>query len=168
MKQIKFYLTDEQYLQAEVMAKSKGFKSINQMAKEKTLQLDNVKTSFEVSKEQKVTRTTVSLYEYESTALESYAKANGTSLSREMALRLRQTLFPKHPCLYPFEIEELRKMNSEAKRIGRNIAYVIKGGRYCTVNDPEFRQDIRQLMAIMSDLVSQVESLRDHALNRFG
>ncbi|WGM18160.1 hypothetical protein QE193_23405 (plasmid) [Arsenophonus nasoniae] len=77
MKQIKFYLTDEQYVQAEVMAKSKGFKSVNQMAKEKTLKLDNVKTSFEVSKEQKVTRTTVSLYEYESTALESYAKAHG-------------------------------------------------------------------------------------------
>ncbi|QBY46717.1 hypothetical protein QE197_23910 (plasmid) [Arsenophonus nasoniae] len=85
-----------------------------------------------------------------------------------MALRLRQTLFPKHPCLYPFEIEALRKVNSEAKRIGRNIAYIIKGGRYCTVNDTEFRQDIRQLMGVMSDLVSQVESLRDHALNRFG
>jgi len=84
-----------------------------------------------------------------------------------MALRLRQTLFPKHPCLYSFEIEELRKVNNEAKRICRNIAYIIKGSRYFTMNNPEFRQDIRQLISVMSDLVSQIESLRDHALNRF-
>ncbi|RXK32693.1 hypothetical protein BBD39_10190 [Arsenophonus endosymbiont of Bemisia tabaci Asia II 3] len=70
--------------------------------------------------------------------------------------------------MYPFKIEELRKVNNEAKRIGRNIAYIIKGSRYCTVNDPEFHQDIRQLMGVMSDLVSQVESRRYHALNRFG
>ncbi|RXK32692.1 hypothetical protein BBD39_10185 [Arsenophonus endosymbiont of Bemisia tabaci Asia II 3] len=89
MRNVFFRLTEEQYIHAEVMAKSKGFRSVNQMAKEKTLKLDNVKTSFEGSKEQKVTRTTVSLYEYESTALESYAKAHGTSLSREIALRLR-------------------------------------------------------------------------------
>lgn len=168
MKQIRFNLTDEQHAQADVMAKSKGFKSINQMAKEHVLELGKVETHFKPPKKSEIKGVSVYLYDYERDALESYATAHGTSLSREMALRLRQTLFPKHPCLYPFEIEELRKVNSEAKRIGRNIAYIIKGGRYCTVNEPEFRQDIRQLMGIMSDLVSQVESLLDHALNRFG
>jgi len=43
-----FRLTKEQYIQAELMAKLKGFRSVNQIAKEKTLKLDNIKTSFEV------------------------------------------------------------------------------------------------------------------------
>lgn len=167
MKQILFRLTDEEYIRSEAIAFSKGFDSVNQYSKYLALDVDVKFKNIEVKKEA-AKHVYTYLYPHEIEMLERNARLHGMSLSREIAIRLRQSCLKNEVCLYPGEVSEIRKLKTEVNSIGRNIHYIISGQRFCTINDPELMKEVRELIIKCNDIKKTFESLIDSVPNRFG
>lgn len=167
MRQVMFRLTDDEFNRSEYIAKYNGYDSVNQFAKYQVLNLDAELANVEV-KNEKAKQIRTYLYPHEIEMLERNAKLHGMSLSREIAIRLRQSCLKDEVCLYPYEVNELSKLTTAVNRIGRNIHFIIKGERYCTVNDPDFRKEVIEVIKLCQEIKSNIESLIDSAPNRFG
>ncbi|WP_340617405.1 DNA distortion polypeptide 1 [Xenorhabdus entomophaga] len=167
MKQIIFRLSNDDYVRANVNALAKGFDNVNTFAKYSVLDCDVVLSEIEVKNEASK-QVSVSLYPHEIVLLERNAKLHGMSLSREIAIRLRQSCLKNETCLYPQELNELKKLSTSIDRIGRNIHFIIKGERFCTVNDPEFRREIVEVVNLCKNIDSKIELLISSVANRFG
>jgi hypothetical protein len=170
MKQIKFRLSDDEYLLAEVNAQAQGFDSISSYAKSKALELKNANA---LSKKITVTneptkRAWVYLYDHEVELIKRHAVLSGLSMSREIAFRVRQTLMKNDPCFYLEEMNDLKRMRTEINRVGRNIHLIIALERFLQVNDDGFRSEINELLRAISKLESTLKSLVQSAINRFG
>jgi hypothetical protein len=170
MKQIKFRLSDDEYLLAETNAQAQGFDSLASYAKSKALE---IKEANPLGKKISVTRENakqirVYLYDHEVELIKRYAVLSGLSMSREIALRVRQTLIKKEPCFYLDELNELKRLRTAVDRVGRNIHFVITGNRFLEVNDNEFRNEINALLSDVFKLESTLKSLVKSAMNRFG
>ncbi|EFB4640352.1 hypothetical protein FQE82_21615, partial [Escherichia coli] len=92
---------------------------------------------------------------------------HGMSMSREIAIRVRQSLLKNEVCLYPDEIKEIRRLKTEINKLGRNVHYIISGDRFCIVNDPEFRKEINDALNICQQTAKQLETLVTAVVNRF-
>ena len=90
------------------------------------------------------------------------------SVSREIAIRLRKSVLKNEVCLYPEEVQVLRKLSTTINRIGRNIHFIISGDRFCTVNDPDFRNEIKELTTLCETVDKTIEQLVFSVNNRFG
>lgn len=167
MKQIMFRLTDDEFTRADCVSKSHGYDSVNQFAKYQVLNID-AELAFVEVENAKARQVRTYLYPHEIELLERNAKLHGMSLSREMAIRLRQSCLKDEVCLYPDEILEIRKLKTEVNSIGRNIHYIISGQRFCTINDPELMKEVRELILKCNEIKKTFESLIDNAVNRFG
>ncbi|MCK6005155.1 hypothetical protein KMY73_27760, partial [Klebsiella pneumoniae] len=95
------------------------------------------------------------------------AALHGMSVSRERARRLRKSVLKSEVCLYPEEVQVLRKLTTTINRIGRNIHFIISGDRFCTVNDPDFRNEIREHTALCETVYKTIEQLVFSVNNRF-
>lgn len=167
MKQILFRLTDDEYAIAMQKVRSMGCENINQLAKRLVMDLDVAPSNIEVIQEPaKAVKTC--LYPHELELIKQNAKLHGMSISREIAIRLRQSCLKNEVCLYPEEILDIRKLKTEVNSIGRNIHYIISGDRYCTVNDPEFRKEVGELTTLCHKIKKTFESLINRIPNRFG
>ncbi|MCV5917782.1 hypothetical protein OFN60_30640, partial [Escherichia coli] len=87
------------------------------------------------------------------------AALHGMSMSREIAIRVRQSLLKSEVCLYPDEVKELKKLSTAVDRVGRNIHFNIKGEGFCTVNDPDFRKDVIEVIELCKQIDSKLETL---------
>jgi len=96
------------------------------------------------------------------------ADLHGMSISREIAIRLRQSLMKNEVCLYPDEVKEIKKLSTAVDRVGRNIHFIIKGERLCTVNDPDFRQEVIEVIELCKNIDEKLEILAKSVVNRFG
>lgn len=167
MKQVIFRLSDEEYNLAKINAAKSGVDSVNVFAKMQVLDTDvnpvNVPVSFSPSKSVKTY-----LYEHELDLLKRNAALHGMSMSREIAIRVRQSLLKNEICLYPGEINDLKKLTTAIDRIGRNIHFIIKGERFCTVNDPDFRKEVIEVIGLCKGIDSKLEQLTKSVVNRFG
>lgn len=167
MKQIKFRLTDEEYNVAHVNAISNGVNSVNAFAKRKVLDVSATPSKVIVSNEPSVPVKTC-LYPHELELIKRNAALHGMSVSREIAIRLRKSVLKNEVCLYPEEVQVLRKLSTTINRVGRNIHFIISGDRFCTVNDPDFRNEIRELTALCETVDKTIEQLVFSVNNRFG
>lgn len=166
MKQVKFRLNDDEYNLATINAVKNGVDSINVFAKRKVLETDTTPVNVAVTSEPAKPVKTC-LYPHELDLVKRNASLHGMSISREIAIRLRQSLMKNEVCLYPDEVKELKKLSTAIDRVGRNIHFIIKGERFCTVNDVEFRKDIQEVIDLCNDVDNKIESLTKSVLNRF-
>lgn len=167
MKQVIFRLSDEEYNLAKINAAKSGVDSVNVFAKMQVLDTDinpvNVPVSLSPSKAVKTY-----LYVHELELVKRNAALHGMSVSREIAIRLRQSLLKNEVCLYPDEVNDLKKLTTAIDRIGRNIHFIIKGERFCTINDPDFRKEVIEVIGLCKDIDSKLERLTKSVVNRFG
>ena len=110
----------------------------------------------------------VRLYPHEIELVKRNAALHGMSMSRETAIRVRQSLLKSEVCLYPDEVKELKKLSTAVDRVGRNIHFIIKGERFCTVNDPDFRKDVIEVIELCKRIDSKLETSTKSVVNRFG
>lgn len=167
MKQIKFRLDDDEYELAKVNAAVCGVNSVNVFAKRKVLEVETTPMSVPVS-DKPAKAVFTYLYPHEIEIIKRNAVLHGMSMSREIAIRVRQSLLKNEVCLYPDEIKYLKKLTTAIDRIGRNIHFIIKGERFCTVNDPDFRKEVIEVIRLCQSIDSNLETLTKSVVNRFG
>ncbi|EDM3788586.1 hypothetical protein CSN47_24045 [Salmonella enterica subsp. enterica serovar Dublin] len=167
MKQVKFRLDDDEYELAKVNAAVCGVHSVNVFAKRKVLEVETTPLSIHVS-DKPAKAVFTYLYPHEIEILKRNAALHGMSMSREIAIRVRQSLLKNEVCLYPDEIKDLKKLTTAIDRIGRNIHFIIKGERFCTVNDPDFRKEVVEVIGLCQSIDSALETLTKSVVNRFG
>lgn len=167
MKQVKFRLSEDEYNLATVNAIRNGVDSVNVFAKRKVLENEATPVNVAITSEPTKSVKTC-LYPHELELLKRNAKLHGMSLSREIAIRLRKSFFKEEICIYPEERLELRKLASQINKVGRNIHFIINGERFCTVNDPEFRSEIQEVISLCNEVDEKLKSLTQSVLNRFG
>nr|ADW66861.1 conserved hypothetical protein [Yersinia pestis Java 9] len=164
---IAFRLDDNEFKLAEQNAISSGVTSINAFAKRRVLEIDAKPLNIPVNKvPSKAIKTC--LYPHEIELVKRNAALHGMSLSREIAIRVRQSLLKSEVCLYPDEVKVLNTLSTAVDRVGRNIHFIIKGERFCTVNDPSFRKDVLEVIELCKNIDSTLESLTRSVVNRFG
>lgn len=167
MKEVKFRLNDDEYELAKVNAASEGVGSVNMLAKRKVLEVEVTPAPIPVSV-QPAKPVFTYLYPHEIELVKRNAALHGMSLSREIAIRVRQSLLKSEVCLYPDEIKEIRRLKTEINKLGRNVHYIISGDRFCIVNDPDFRKEINDVLNICQQTAKQLETLVTSVVNRFG
>ncbi|HBN7429322.1 TPA: hypothetical protein L3522_003869 [Escherichia coli] len=167
MKMIAFRLSDDELKLAEHNAISSGFTSINTFARHNVLNVDVQPSNIPVSNESSKAVKTC-LYPHEIELVKRNAALHGMSMSREIAIRVRQSLLKNEVCLYPDEVKELKKLSTAVDRVGRNIHFIIKGERFCTVNDPDFRKDVVEVIELCKQIDSKLETLTKSVVNRLG
>lgn len=167
MKQVKFRLDDDEYELAKGNAAVCGVNSVNVFAKRKVLEVETTPLSVHVS-DKPAKAVFTYLYPHEIEILKRNAALHGMSMSREIAIRVRQSLLKKEVCLYPDEVKDLKKLTTAIDRIGRNIHFIIKGERFCTVNDPDFRKEVVEVIGLCQSIDSALETLTKSVVNRFG
>ncbi|EFH0090149.1 TPA: hypothetical protein IBF89_002746 [Escherichia coli] len=167
MKNVCFRLNDDEYELARVNAASYGVDSVNVFAKMKVLDVPTKPVSIPVKNEAAKPVFTY-LYPHEIELVKRNAALHGMSMSREIAIRVRQSLLKSEVCLYPDEVKELKKLSTAVDRVGRNIHFIIKGERFCTVNDPDFRKDVIEVIELCKQIDSKLETLTKSVVNRFG
>ncbi|MCO0444655.1 hypothetical protein MLK28_24240, partial [Escherichia coli] len=146
---------------------SNGVNSVNAFAKRKVLDVSSTPSKVIVSNEPSVPVKTC-LYPHELELIKRNAALHGMSVSREIAIRLRKSVLKNEVCLYPEEVQVLRKLSTTINRVGRNIHFIISGDRFCTVNDPDFRNEIKELTALCETVDKTIEQLVFSVNNRFG
>ncbi|EOR8023203.1 DNA distortion polypeptide 1, partial [Escherichia coli] len=166
MKNVCFRLNDDEYELARVNAASYGVDSVNVFAKMKVLDVPTKPVSIPVKNEAAKPVFTY-LYPHEIELVKRNAVLHGMSMSREIAIRVRQSLLKNEVCLYPDEIKEIRRLKTEINKLGRNVHYIISGDRFCIVNDPEFRKEINDALNICQQTAKQLETLVTAVVNRF-
>ncbi|EPX0631398.1 DNA distortion polypeptide 1 [Escherichia coli] len=166
MKMIAFRLSDDELKFAEHNAILSGFTSINAFAKHNVLNIETKPVNIPVNNEP-AKLVSVRLYPHEIELVKRNAALHGMSMSREIAIRVRQSLLKSEVCLYPDEIKEIRRLKTEINKLGRNVHYIISGDRFCIVNDPEFRKEINDALNICQQTAKQLETLVTAVVNRF-
>lgn len=167
MKMIAFRLDDDEFKLAEQNAISNGVTSVNAFAKRRVLEIDAKTLNIPVNNVPSRAVKTC-LYPHEIELVKRNAALHGMSLSREIAIRVRQSLLKSEVCLYPDEVNDLKKLTTAIDRIGRNIHFIIKGERFCTVNDPDFRKEVIEVIGLCKEIDSKLEQLTKSVVNRFG
>lgn len=167
MKEVKFRLNDDEYELAKVNAASEGVGSVNMLAKRKVLEVEVTPAPIPVSV-QPAKPVFTYLYPHEIELVKRNAALHGMSLSREIAIRVRQSLLKSEVCLYPDEVNVLKTLSTAVDRVGRNIHFIIKGERFCTVNDPEFRKEVIEVIELCKNIDEKLEILAKSVVNRFG
>ncbi|EFO3002615.1 hypothetical protein DQ135_20400 [Escherichia coli] len=167
MKMIAFRLSDDELKFAEHNAILSGFTSINAFAKHNVLNIETKPVNIPVNNEP-AKLVSARLYPHEIELVKRNAALHGMSMSREIAIRVRQSLLKSEVCLYPDEVKELKKLSTAVDRVGRNIHFIIKGERFCTVNDPDFRKDVIEVIELCKQIDSKLETLTKSVVNRFG
>ena len=167
MKQVKFRLNDDEYNLATINALKNGVDSINVFAKMKVLETKTTPVNVAVTSDPAKSVKTC-LYPHELDLVKRNADLHGMSISREIAIRLRQSLMKNEVCLYPYEVKEIKKLSTAIDRVGRNIHFIIKGERFCTVNDPDFRQEVIEVIELCKNIDGKLEILAKSVVNRFG
>ncbi len=167
MKNVCFRLDDNDYELAKVNAAANGINSVSVFAKRKVLEVEVNPVSVPVS-DKPAKPVFTYLYPHEVELVKRNADLHGMSVSREIAIRIRQSLLKNEVCLYPGEVNDLKKLTTAIDRIGRNIHFIIKGERFCTVNDPDFRKEVIEVIGLCKDIDSKLEQLTKSVVNRFG
>ena len=172
MKQIKFRVSDEEYVAYEAVAASNelsvpafvkaaisGTLTKNGNAKlDKPIEIDDTKTKLWLY-----------LKQHEKALLKLNAELHGWSLSKEAIFRINSTLLRDEGevCLYPDEIKALKQSKSAIDVLGRNIQHVIKNTRYLTVNDEGFRREILELLMLITEQKKVIDGLINSVVNRW-
>lgn len=169
MKNICFRLNEDEQKFAELHALAQGFTSVSSLAKKKVLTVsDNLVLNELTVTDEPAKDVRTYLYHHEHELVKRNAVLHGMSMSREIAIRVRQSLLKDEICLYPKEVEELKQLKTMVNRIGRNIHFIIKGDRFCVVNDPVFRSEVNEVIKLCHDINKTLEKLTTSVVNRFG